>query len=154
RDDAQAGEALINLRQDLNGSSTALGGTDALGRDFLFDLQPRPSNTAGDSLDGSIQVIRPGAVIGNPADVPQPDQEPANPRVPSSLRVSTDQPVSASWLTEVAAGVMPMLPGFPAIVTTAPMSFGPTGESLGVQMSVTPGSPAASQRLIIESGEA
>ncbi len=32
------------------------GGTDSRGNDFLFDLQPRVSNAAGDPLDGVINV--------------------------------------------------------------------------------------------------
>ena len=42
--------------QNVGATWSALGGTDAQGNDFLFDLQPRPSNAAGDVLDGRIDV--------------------------------------------------------------------------------------------------
>ena len=44
-----------------------LGGTDAQGNDFLFDLEPRPSNVAGNALDGRIDVLAPAvtSVSGN-----------------------------------------------------------------------------------------
>ncbi len=54
--DAPAGAAIINLMQNAGSAWTALGGTDAQGNDFLFDLKPRPSNAAGDVLDGRVDV--------------------------------------------------------------------------------------------------
>ncbi len=59
--DAPAGAAIINLMQNAGSAWTALGGTDAQGNDFLFDLEPRPSNAAGDALDGCINVLSPVA---------------------------------------------------------------------------------------------
>ncbi len=56
RADAPAGPAVINLLENAGSVRTALGGTDAQGNDFLFDLEPRPSNVAGDVLDGRINV--------------------------------------------------------------------------------------------------
>ncbi len=56
RADAPAGAAVINLMQNAGSAWTALGGTDGQGNDFLFDLESRPSNVAGDVLDGSIDV--------------------------------------------------------------------------------------------------
>ena len=55
--DAPAGPAIINLLENAGSARTALGGTDARGNDFLFDLEPRPSNVAGDALDGRINVL-------------------------------------------------------------------------------------------------
>ncbi len=59
KDNAPAGPAIINLLQDAGSTVTALGGTDARGNDFLFDLEPRPSNAAGDALDGRVVVVAP-----------------------------------------------------------------------------------------------
>ncbi len=56
RADAPAGAAVINLMQNAGSAWTALGGTDGQGNDFLFDLEPRPSNAAGDVLDGRIEM--------------------------------------------------------------------------------------------------
>ncbi len=55
--DAPAGPAIINLLENAGSARTALGGTDAQGNDFLFDLEPRPSNAVGDVLDGRINVL-------------------------------------------------------------------------------------------------
>ena len=57
KDNAPAGPAIINLLENAGSVRTALGGTDAQGNDFLFDLEPRPSNAAGDALDGRINVL-------------------------------------------------------------------------------------------------
>ncbi len=54
--DAPAGPAIINLLENAGSARTALGGTDGQGNDFLFDLEPRPNNAAGDPLDGVINV--------------------------------------------------------------------------------------------------
>ena len=62
RADAPAGAAVINLMESAGSVRTALGGTNGQGNDFLFDLQPRPSNVAGDVLDGWINVLSPVAV--------------------------------------------------------------------------------------------
>ena len=61
KDNAPAGAAVINLLENAGSAWTALGGTDGQGNDFLFDLQPRPSNAAGDALDGRIDVLSPVA---------------------------------------------------------------------------------------------
>ena len=57
KDNAPAGAAVINLLENAGSARTALGGTDGQGNDFLFDLEPRPSNAAGDALDGRIDVL-------------------------------------------------------------------------------------------------
>ena len=57
RDNAPAGPAIINLMQNVGTTWSLPGGTDAQGNDFLFDLQPRVSNAAGDPLDGRINVL-------------------------------------------------------------------------------------------------
>ncbi len=57
KDNAPPGEAVINLLQNAGSTQTALGGSDAQGNNFLFDLEPRPSNVAGDALDGRIIVL-------------------------------------------------------------------------------------------------
>ena len=57
KDNAPPGEAVINLLENAGNSQTALGGMDAHGNDFLFELQPRPNNVAGDALDGRIEVL-------------------------------------------------------------------------------------------------
>ena len=57
RANAPAGPAIINLMQNLGTTWSLPGGTDAQGNDFLFDLQPRVSNAAGDPLDGRINVL-------------------------------------------------------------------------------------------------
>ena len=57
KDDAPPGEAIINLLQNAGSTQTALGGIDAQGNHFLFDLEPRPSNVAGDALDGRTIVL-------------------------------------------------------------------------------------------------
>ena len=59
KDNAPPGGAGINLLQNAGASWTVLGGTDAQGNDFLFDLEPRPSNVAGNVLDGRIDVLAP-----------------------------------------------------------------------------------------------
>ena len=66
--DAPAGAAVINLMESVGSARTALGGTDGQGNNFLFDLQPRPSNVAGDVLDGSIDVL-PAAVPAAPLQI-------------------------------------------------------------------------------------
>jgi hypothetical protein len=61
RSDAPSGRAVINLRHDLGGTSTQLneGG---------LDLNPDPSNEAGDALDGQITILRrPSERNGQPA---------------------------------------------------------------------------------------
>lgn len=52
RPDASPGQAIVNLRESLNGTTTALneGG---------LDLNPDPSDRVGDVLDGAITVLRP-----------------------------------------------------------------------------------------------
>ena len=57
KDNAPAGAAFINLMASSGTARTALSGVDALGNPFLFDLEPRPSNAAGDALDGRIDVL-------------------------------------------------------------------------------------------------
>ena len=59
RDNAPAGPAIINLMQNVGTTWSLPGGTDAQGNDFLFDLQPRVSNAAGDPLDGCITILQP-----------------------------------------------------------------------------------------------
>lgn len=56
RDDAPAGRAIVNLRQSVAGVTTQLneGG---------LDLNPDPTDAAGDVLDGRITVVRPRPVI-------------------------------------------------------------------------------------------
>ena len=62
RDNAPAGPAIINLMQNVGTTWSLPGGTDAQGNDFLFDLQPRVSNAAGDPLDGRIIILQPMVV--------------------------------------------------------------------------------------------
>ena len=65
--DAPAGSASINLLENSGNTWTLPGGTNAQGNDFLFDLEPRPSNAAGSVLDGRIDVLAPAvaSVPGN-----------------------------------------------------------------------------------------
>src|SRR5262249_48963364 len=49
------------LRQNIGSTQTLLGGIDENGRHFFFDLQPRPTNEAGDALDGVVMVAGPPA---------------------------------------------------------------------------------------------
>ncbi len=60
RANAPAGPAIINLMQNIGTTWSLPGGTDTRGNDFLFDLEPRVSNAAGDPLDGVINVTRTG----------------------------------------------------------------------------------------------
>ena len=54
---ALPGKAIINLQQSINGTETALHASDTAGIALgNFNLQPAPSDTADDSLDGSITV--------------------------------------------------------------------------------------------------
>ena len=53
---APAGAAAVNLLQNYGITTTQLGGNDARGADYLFDLEPRPSNDAGSPLNGSIII--------------------------------------------------------------------------------------------------
>jgi hypothetical protein len=66
--DAPAGSTTINLRANLpTGEVTSLEGIDDNGDPFTFDLEPTPSDTAGDSLDGSIMVLAPTTTTVSPA---------------------------------------------------------------------------------------
>jgi len=66
KDNAPAGPAIINLLQNAGATWSLPGGTDAQGNDFLFDLQPRLSNRAGDPLDGVINVTPAARSLANP----------------------------------------------------------------------------------------
>ena len=54
---APAGGAVVNLLHNLGGTYSQLGGIDANGRDFAFDIEPGLSNDAGDSADGLVTVV-------------------------------------------------------------------------------------------------
>ena len=95
RDNAPAGPAIINLMQNVGTTWSLLGGTDAQGNDFLFDLQPRPSNAAGDPLDGVINVTP--AVLHAPSLVP--------PATPASI--NTIIPEAPALVAEPAADAVP-----------------------------------------------
>ena len=64
---APAGAAFVNLLQNAGPTWTLAAGTDGQGNEFLFDLEPRPSNAAGNVLDGSINVTVP-AVTSEPGN--------------------------------------------------------------------------------------
>ena len=55
---APAGAAAINLLQNAGTTWTSVGGMDGQGNNYLFDLEPRPSNAAGNVLDGRIDVVQ------------------------------------------------------------------------------------------------
>ena len=59
KENAPAGAAFINLLQNAGPTWTSAAGMDGQGNEFLFDLEPRPSNAAGNVLDGSISVMVP-----------------------------------------------------------------------------------------------
>ena len=82
RANAPAGPAIINLMQNVGTTWSLLGGTDAQGNDFLFDLQPRPSNAAGDPLDGVINVTP--AVLHAPSLVSPEKPAPINTIIPEA----------------------------------------------------------------------
>ena len=68
KDSAPAGAAAINLLQNAGTTWTSVAGMDGQGNDYLFDLEPRPSNTAGGALDGCIEVLASAGLPGGPAN--------------------------------------------------------------------------------------
>ncbi len=101
RADAPAGPTIINLLQNAGTTWTLLGGTDAQGNDFLFDLQPPVSNVAGDPLDGRINVTPAKPSAPSPA-VPA-DRVVISPIIPEAL-------VQSGYTTagpDVSANVIP-----------------------------------------------
>ena len=112
RANAPAGPTIINLLQNAGTTWTLLGGTDAQGNDFLFDLQPQVSNVAGDPLDGRIVVVPPPPAAGNISPVAVRSEQSA-PQQPDSFLDTTAHRVDA----EIVAGLLP-----PTLFTQATVS--------------------------------
>jgi hypothetical protein len=83
RTDAPAGRTIVNLRRGLDATLTQLneGG---------LDLQPDPSNRAGDLLDGAIAIVHPARV--RTAEVERPRQPPASLRADIGLAMAAPRP--------------------------------------------------------------
>ena len=108
KDNAPPGAAIINLLQNAGTTQTLLGGTDAQGHDFFFDLEPQPSNAAGDALDGRIIVT------------PQPEME-DSPFSICDCRLQIAHRVSRQSKLGNSVAVMP--PGSPGYDTQSSGNF-------------------------------